>query len=73
LVKLDCIKKLNGNGLIPIITLVVLNLLPIPNLPVTSVGSAKPASYSIIKLFLLIIVLPQRIEVPGKTPSLSGI
>ena len=70
-VKLDCKKKLNGNGLTPTITLVVLNFLPIPNLPVTSDGSANPTSYSKIKLFSLTYVLPQRTEVPGKMNSSS--
>ena len=41
--KLDCKKTLKGKGLIPTITLVVSNILPIPILPVTSDGSAKPA------------------------------
>ncbi len=53
-VKLDCMKRLNGNGLIPKTNLVLLNFLPTPNLPVTIVGNAKPASYSKIILFSLI-------------------
>lgn len=65
-VKLDCKKKLNGNGRTPTITFVLLNFLPIPNLPVRSDGSANPISYSKIKLFSLMYVLPQRTEVPGK-------
>ena len=65
-VKLDCKQRLNGNGLTPMITLVLLNFLPIPNLPVTIDGNANPASYSKIKLLSLICVLPQRTEVPGK-------
>jgi hypothetical protein len=40
--------------------------LPIPILPVTKVGRAKPPSYSRIKLFSLIKVFPQSTEVPGK-------
>jgi len=72
-VKLDCKYRLNGNGLTPTITLVLLNFLPIPNLPVTSDGSANPASYSKIKLFSLIYVPPQRTEVPGKMKSSSVI
>ena len=44
----------------------MLILLPIPILPVTKVGKAKPPSYSKIKLFSLIKVFPQSTEVPGK-------
>jgi len=48
--KLDCAYKLNGQGLRPKITFVILNRFPTPIFPVTMVGNAKPTSYSKIKL-----------------------
>ena len=67
-----CVYKWNGKGLIPNVRFVLLILLPIPILPVTKVGKAKPPSYSKIKLFSLIKVFPQSTEVPGKgIPSSS--
>ena len=52
--------------------LVFSNFLPIPTFPVTSVGKANPPSYSNIKLFSYVCVLPQRNEAPGKgNPPLS--
>ena len=68
--KVACVYKWKGQGLTPNVRFVVLNFLPIPILPVTMVGKAKPPSYSRIKLFLLIKVLPQRTEVPGKGKSI---
>ena len=64
--KLDCAYKLNGQGLRPKIIFVVLNRFPTPIFPVTMVGNAKPTSYSKIKLSLLINVVPQSTEPPGK-------
>jgi hypothetical protein len=40
--KLDCAYKLNGQGLTPTITFVVLNRFPTPIFPVTRDGNAKP-------------------------------
>lgn len=51
--------------------LVFSNFLPIPTFPVTSVGKANPPSYSNIRLFLYVCVLPQRNEAPGKGATLS--
>ena len=72
LAKLDCPQMLNGKGLIPTTTFVLLNFLPIPILPVTRVGSAIPTSYSKIRSFSFMYVLPQRTDVPGKTKSSSS-
>ncbi len=69
--KLVCKYTVGGQGLTPTTTFVLLKRFPTPIYPVTRVGNAKPTSYSKIRFSLLINVVPQSAEPPGKGISES--